>query len=99
MKQHLTFREILEMSRLEAATIAWDRGEIASRLRHELARSGNLRDASLMGEIKARCLARAAEILPEQVRVTIDDDLYIGLVSVRFRGRGRLHLAADALRN
>jgi hypothetical protein len=50
-----------------------------------------------MGELKARCVARVAEILPEQVRVTIDRDYQVGLISVRWPGHGRLHLPADGL--
>jgi hypothetical protein len=50
-----------------------------------------------MGELKARCLTRVAELLPAEVRVTIDHDYQIGLVSVHWPGHGRLHLPAGNL--
>lgn len=97
MKSHRrTFRQILEQSRTEAATSAWERAKVASRLRHGFATLGNRRAARLMGALKARCLARVAEILPAEVRVTIDDDFQVGLVSVRWPGHGRLHLPAGS---
>ncbi len=94
MRLHrLTFRQIVDESCVETATSAWERAKSASRLRHGLAI--NQRAARRMGELKARCLARAAEILPDQVMVTIDDDFQIGLVSIRWPGHGRFHLPLD----
>jgi hypothetical protein len=52
-----------------------------------------------MSEIKIRCLDRVADILPGEVRVTLDDDLQIGLISIRWPGHGRLHLPAGSLAN
>ena len=95
--QRQTFHQILEASRVEAATAAWDRARVASRLRHGLAAMGRGRAARLMGELKDRCLTRAAEILPGEVRVTIDHDYQVGLVSVQWPGHGRLHLPAGSL--
>jgi hypothetical protein len=94
--QRQTFRQILQESRVEAATAAWDRARVASRLRHDLAATGSRLAARLMGELKARCVARVAEILPVEVRVTIDDDYQVGLVSVHWPGHGRLHLPAGS---
>jgi hypothetical protein len=96
--QHrLTFRQILGNSRVETATTAWERASVASRLRHGLVSVGHHRGARRLGELKARCLERVVEILPEQVRVTIDNDYQVGLISVRWPGRGRFHLPADSL--
>ncbi len=92
-----TFNQILESSRVEAATAAWDRARVASRLRHGLAAMGRGRAARMMGELKDRCLTRTVEILPGEVRVTIDHDYQIGLVSVQWPGHGRLHLPAGSL--
>ena len=92
--QRLTFCQIVEMSRKEAAVSAWGRAKAASRLRHVLVSVGHHRGAREMGKLKARCLERVVEILPEQVRVTIDRDYQVGLVSVRWPGHGRLHLPA-----
>lgn len=95
--QRQSFRKILEASRLEAAAVAWERGRHASQLRHGVVRLGHYRAARLLGEIKTRCLTRAAEILPNEVTVTIDNDFQIGLISVRWAGHGRLHLPAGSL--
>lgn len=92
-----TFRQILEESRVETATSAWDRAMAASRLRPGLAAIGKRRAAQEMGELKARCLARVAEILPAEVRVTIDHDYQVGLVSVHWPGHGRFHLPAGTV--
>jgi hypothetical protein len=96
--QHpLTFRQILEKSRVETATAAWERATAASRLRHGLVSVGHHRGAQKLGELKARCLERVVEILPGHVRVTIDQDYQVGLLSIRWPGHGRLHLPAGNL--
>jgi len=96
--QHrLTFRQILEESRVETATAAWERATAASRLRHGLVSVRHRRGAQKLGELKALCLGRVGEILPGQIRVTIDNDYQVGLVSVRWPGHGRLHLPAGTL--
>jgi hypothetical protein len=95
-KHRLTFQEIQEKSRVETATVAWERATAASHLRHTLVSVGRHRGARKLGELKARCLERAVEILPGQVRVTIDQDFQVGLVSVRWPGHGRLHLPAGS---
>jgi hypothetical protein len=97
--QRQTFSQILEASRVQAATAAWDRARLASRLRHYFVAMGKGRSGRMMGQLKNRCLTRAAEILPNEVRVTIDTDYQIGLVSVRWPGHGRLHLAPASLMN
>jgi hypothetical protein len=94
-----TFREILDQSRVETAAAAWERARLASRLRRSLALLGKPRSARLLGALKACCLDRVADILPGEVRVKIDSDFQIGLVSVRWPGHGRLHLPAGSLSN
>ena len=95
--QRQTFCQILEESRVETATAAWDRATAASRLRHGLVAVGHHRGARKLGELKARCLERVVEILPGQIRATLDIDHQIGLVSVHWPGQGRLHLPAGNL--
>jgi hypothetical protein len=91
-----TFRQIIEESRVETATAAWKRAAAASNLRHFLNSVGHHRWAREMGKLKARCLERVVEILPEQVQVTIDDNYPIGLVIVDWARHGRLHLPAGS---
>jgi hypothetical protein len=58
---------------------------------------GHHRGARKLGELKARCLERVVEILPGQIRATLDIDYQIGLVGVHWPGHGRLHLPAGNL--
>ena len=94
--ERLTFRQILDETRVESASSAWERAQLASRLRHSYARLGNRRAAQLIGEVKARSLNRVARIIPGQVRITIDHNFQIGLISVRWPGHGSLHLPAGS---
>ena len=90
-----TFRGILDASRQEAAAAAWERAQVASRLRHGAAARGNWRDARRLAQIKRDAIQLVASILPDGLKVTLDSEFQIGLVSVRFEGHGRLHLPAD----
>lgn len=90
-----TFREIFESSREEAAFSAWDRAQTASRMRHVAQGRGNWRAARCLSRIKREAIQLVASILPEKLRVTLDSEWHMGLVSVRLEGRGRLHLPAD----
>lgn len=96
MRANPTFQEIIEASRPEAAALAWERGELAGQLRYEMIRSKNFRAARRFGDLKTRAFERAAEILPE-IEVKIDSDYQVGLLSVRWPGRGRFHLPPDSL--
>ena len=91
----MTFRQIVEESREVAAESAWERAQFASRLRHTVASTGRHRNAQRLAEWKARAIKLALSLLPEQIRVTIDDDYQVGLLSVSWLGHGRLHLPAD----
>ncbi len=90
--KRLTFKEILETTKEKAAESAWGRAADASRLRRRLTTQRRFAAAQSCGEIKARALELAASLLPERVRVTIDDDYQVGLLSIRWKGRGRFHL-------
>jgi hypothetical protein len=47
--------------------------------------------------LKKEAIRLAAFVLPEQVKVTIDGDYQVGLVSVSLQGHGRLHLPAGSV--
>jgi hypothetical protein len=92
-----TFREIVDASREEAAEAAWERAKRASTLRGSFAARRRLSEAGRCGEAKAAALKLVSTLLPDEVRVTIDDDYQVGLVSVRWKGHGRFHLPAGWL--
>lgn len=87
-----TFGEILEDTRAAAARTAWARAVSASHLRH-LARG---RAVAVLAEVKLRAVMRAFQIAPDLIRVTVDDEHQVGLISVVWNGGTRLHLPADA---
>ena len=94
-KYRPTFRETLEDTRKEAAAVAWERAVRASHLRRWVARTGGIRSAQMLASVKVQALRTAVRLLPEYARVGLDDDYQIGLLSVRWIGRGRLHVPAD----
>lgn len=94
-RSNRNFRQICDSSRREAASAAWERASRASVLRRALTAQRRFTAARYCGEVKAQALRIAASLLPREVRVTIDADYQIGLVSVRWKGRGRFHLPAD----
>lgn len=96
-KARMTFREILIQTRAAAAESAWRRATIASSLRRVLAARGDRRGAARLAEAKMAALRLVATLLPEQVKLTVDDDYQVGLVSIRWRGHGRFHLPADTV--
>ncbi len=87
-----TFRDILEDTRAAAARAAWARAVSASHLRH-LARG---QAVAALTEVTLRALTRALQIAPDLIRITIDDEHQVGLVSVVWNSGARLHLPADA---
>lgn len=93
----ITFREILESSREQAATSAWKRARCASRLRHLAVARGDRQAARRLSELKREAIRLAAFVLPEKVKVTIDGDYHVGLVSVCLEGHARLHLPAGSV--
>jgi hypothetical protein len=97
MQMHkTTFRQILTTTREAAAISAWDRAQYASTLRHAAVARGNRRAARRLAEIKHEAIRIAALVFPEQVKITLDTDYQVGLLSIRFNGHGRLHLPADS---
>ena len=91
-----TFCELAAECRRAAARRAWERARLASVLRRDAQDKGSRKAARVLGRIKHAAIARASELAPEQVRVTLDTDFHVGLLSVRFDGHGRLHLPAAA---
>ena len=92
----VTFAQILERSRGESAGAAWDRATLASRLRRIAKRQRQPWAARALSKVKVRSVCRAMEILPAAIRIHIDDDYQIGLLSVRWDGHGWLHLPNTA---
>lgn len=91
-----SFRQILEDARTQAAEAAWARAAEASKLRHLMLMKRHFAAAQRFGEMKQAALKRAVGLVPEQIKVTIDDEYHVGLLSVRWAGRGRYHLPIDA---
>ncbi len=90
-----TFREIFEATREQAAIHAWERACLASRVRRVAAARGDRRAARRLSKMKSDAIQLVAIILPEKLKITLDSDYQVGLVSVRLKGHGRLHLPAN----
>jgi len=92
---NLTFNQILDVTKRPAAEAAWERARVASRLRHAAVKSGRHIAARKLAEIKLEAIKSAMRLAPETIIASIDDDYQVGLVSVRWPGRGSLHLPAS----
>lgn len=92
-----TFQDQLTALRLPNASRAFQRGRLASELRHCAAASSRRRAARTLSQLKQDAVRAAVGIAPELVRVGLDDDLHIGLLSVSFPGLGRIHLPIACL--
>ena len=92
-----TFREILEAVREQAGVHAWERACTASKMRRGAAARGDRRSARRLSKIKSDAIQLVATILPEKLKISLDSDYYVGLVSVRLEGHGRLHLPASSV--
>lgn len=95
--QRQTFREQLELLRVQNAARAFARGQQASDLRHCVAQTAHRGTARTLSRLKQTALRTAIAIAPDVVRVGMDDDFHVGLLSVVFPGRGRLHLPPTSL--
>jgi hypothetical protein len=91
------FREVLEATREQAARNAWTRAKLASAFRHHCMQHHQVGAAKHLAEIKRQAIARVIELVPRRVRVLVDRDWHVGFLSVRWPGRGRLHLPPQAL--
>lgn len=95
METRKTFRETVNETAQASAQAAWDRAKLASRLRHVAAGQGRRRTARLLGDVKREAISRVLRLQPGTVRVTLDSDYHVGLLSIRWLGHGRLHLPAN----
>lgn len=91
-----TFAQMKNETRWDAARRAWDRARVVSSFRHHAQSQQQCRLAKALGCVKQAAINRALQLAPEQIHVTFDTDYHVGLLSVRFNGRGRLHLPAAA---
>ena len=92
--QRKTFATTLEETRIGSAKIAWRRARAASALRREANKICRFQTARDLSIIKVASVRRTFELAPELIRIAIDDDLHIGLLSVRCNDGSRLHLPA-----
>jgi hypothetical protein len=91
----LTFREMIDMERIPAAKIAWDRARLASRLRRKAAIQGRWKSARRLAAVKLKAIKLAFRLAPECMTINIDGEYQIGLPSISWSGRGRLHFPVD----
>lgn len=89
-----SFQQMVEDSREDAAERTWAKAKTISGMRHAALKSGKRRQAKALAAIKARLIKRTIEILPDQVKIAVDDDYLVGLLSIRWKGHGKLHLPA-----
>ena len=87
-----TFAEICESERIPAAKRAFRRAIMASKFRKAARRRRKGRVAASLAITKVKAVRRALALAPELIRITLDSDFQIGLLSVRFAGVGRVHL-------
>jgi hypothetical protein len=88
------FNADVESRRVLAARGAFGRATIAGALRHLAIDQGNFRAAVALGNVKQQAAARALELAPELVVVQdASDDPR--LLSISFKGVGRLHLPPE----
>lgn len=92
----ITFRQIVERTRLDAAKGAWSRAKLASRLRHHAQTTKAHHAARQLSKLKAGAIRLALSLAPEQITVTLDNHYQVGLISVRWLGHGKLHLPSEA---
>ena len=90
--RHPTFRDIVETTREIAAESAWQRAQLASRLRHTYVNRGLYRQARQLSVIKQEAIFRAWSILPHQIQITVDNDWRRGYISFQWPNHGGLHL-------
>lgn len=88
------FREILAEVKNASIERAWNRARLASQLRRSATQAANHPGARALSDVKVRAIERVLELGGDEVRVGIDGDHHVGLVSVRLVGKGRLHLPA-----
>lgn len=96
-EQRPTFQDQLKALRWDNAGRAFQRGRLASELRHCAAAASQRRTARVLSQLKQDAVRAALAIAPDLVRVGLDDDLHIGLLTIAFPGQGRMHLPLTCL--
>jgi len=86
------FGQILEANRAAAAGAAWAKARLASQLRHLVLKARDYKGASVLSKLKMMNVSRAFKLAPGLLQVTIDRDYQIGMISVSWEGKERLHL-------
>ena len=76
---------------MKSAARAFQRAQMASRLRHALVQQGR-RGARLLADIKLAAARRARELAPEMAVIGIDGSYQIGLLTLRWHGLGAMHV-------
>lgn len=89
-----TFRQMVEDARQGAAEKTWEKANAVSAMRHAARKTGNRRQAKALAAMKVRLIKRTIELVPDQVKIAVDDDYMVGLLSIRWNGHGKLHLPA-----
>jgi len=91
------FNEILQTAHDDAADAVWQRAETASALRHLCQSRGRRgrRSQRILGDLKKKSIDHLREVAPELVNLGLDSTYQVGLVSVCYRNRHRLHLPAS----
>ena len=90
----MSFATILDQTRAECSRLAWGRARAASAFRQEVIRCRRLAAARALSRLKTDGVRRALELAPELISIALDDDLQIGLLSVKYADGSRLHLPA-----
>lgn len=84
----MSFKDILERSRLKCAEAAYDKALLASKMRRTAANAGRNSSARVLSGIKARSAARAVLLAPEKIKVRNDKSM----PTVRWRGKAGMHV-------
>ena len=95
--RRLTFKDILNSTRVLAAQNAWSRAILASRLRHMVVATERRSSARILAAVKRRAIMCAIQIVPDMIQIAIDDDFHVGCYSIRWPGRGALHLPPNTI--
>jgi hypothetical protein len=94
MQLRKTFRQTLNETVTDAAEAAWNRAKLASQLRHVAQSQGRRGAARGLAQVKRAAIWQALRLQTGVVRLTLDNDYQVGLLRIRWPGRGRLHLPA-----
>jgi hypothetical protein len=97
MKQinRTTFCQIVAASTDDAAKSAWGRAKLASQLRHVAVAQGRRGAARRLAVLKRDAIRHVLHLKPKSVRLGLDNEYQVGLLSVHWPGHGKLHLPSN----